>query len=57
MSTRRARLNTTFVNQYLKARRALLADTSGRGLERVQRQGSDKRAVEAVAHAIRGGKA
>lgn len=57
MSIRHARLNTTFVKQYLQARRALLADSSSRGFTRVQRQDNDKRAVEAVTHAIRGAKA
>jgi len=57
MSIRRVQLNTTFVQQYLQGRRALLAGTSGRRLKRVQRQAGDKRAVEAVTHAIRGGKA
>jgi hypothetical protein len=55
MSTRRDRLNAIFSNQHEQARRALLADTSGRTLTRAQRR-SDKRAIEAVARAIRAGR-
>ena len=57
MSMYRTSLNTAFVDQYLQARRALTATATRRGSKQAQRRGANKRAVDAVAHAIRGEKA
>ncbi len=54
MRTHRDRLSDTFIDRYLQARRAPLADTLNRA-PKVTRERSDKRAVEAVARAFRAG--
>jgi hypothetical protein len=53
MRTRRDRWSATFVDRYLQARRALVADAPGRAVRAAERERSDERAIEAVTRAIR----
>jgi hypothetical protein len=57
MRARSHPLDATFVDRYLQARRLLPANAPGRAPKGARVRRSDKRAVEAVTRAIRGGKA
>ncbi|HKG38069.1 MAG TPA: hypothetical protein VKB25_03700 [Conexibacter sp.] len=56
MGPRSKHLSSTLVDRYLQARRVLFAGAPDRGWKQVQQRPSDKRAIEAVARTIRGGK-